>query len=57
MNIEELDLSCRSYVCLKRAGIDTVEQLRQMDNDKLRSIPHMNERCFQEITEKMENIP
>lgn len=54
MNIEELNLSVRAYNCLKRAGIDTAEQLRQMDDEQLARVRNMSARCVQEIREKVE---
>lgn len=55
MNIEALNLSVRAYNCLKRAGIDTVEQLRQMDDEQLSRVRNMSARCVQEIREKVEH--
>ena len=55
MNIEDLDLSVRSYNCLKRAGIDTVEQLRQMDDEQLSRVRNISVSCVQEIRAKVES--
>lgn len=51
MNLEELNLSVRAYVCLKKAGIDTVEQLRRLRIDDLFHIERLNESCVQNIFE------
>ena len=51
--IEELDLSVRSFNCLKRAGVDTVGELRSMTYDDLRRIRNLSPRCREEIMEKL----
>ena len=53
MKIEELDLSVRTYNCLKRARIDTVEQLSQMTDDDLMRIRNFGQRCLAEVREKI----
>lgn len=53
MKIEELDLSVRAYNCLKRAKIDTVEQLQQMTDDDLLRIRNMGTRTVEEIRQKV----
>ena len=52
-SIEELDLSVRSFNCLKRAGVDTIGELRSMTYDDLRKIRNLSPRCREEITEKL----
>lgn len=51
MKITELDLSVRSYNVLLRAGIDTTEKIKEMTDDDLRQIKHLNEKCLKEIRE------
>lgn len=51
--IEELDLSVSSYNRLKMAGIDTVEQLQNMDECQLLRLRHMTQRNVDEITQKV----
>ena len=41
MNIEDLDLSVRSYNCLKRAGINTVEELVQRDEEEMMKVRNL----------------
>lgn len=53
MDIEELDLSVRAYNCLKRAGIDTVEQLKKLTDDELARIRNISKRCIEEIRQKV----
>ncbi len=57
MNIEELNLSARTYNCLKRARIDTVEQLSQMDDKALMKIRNFGQRCLGEVREKLSRPP
>ena len=49
MKIEELDISARSYNCLKRAGIDTVEKLMEVSDDALLRIRGMTHKCIEEV--------
>ena len=53
-SIENLDLTVRTYVCLKRAGINTVSQLRNMYSEDLRKITNLNYKDIDEIAEKLE---
>lgn len=53
MPIEELDLSVRSYNCLKRAGILSVERLRAMSDDELMHIRNLGRKSFDEIRQKL----
>lgn len=54
--IEDLDLSKRSYNCLKHAGILTVEQLKRLSEDELRRIRNMGLKSVREIQYKLEEI-
>lgn len=51
--IEDLDLSIRSYNCLKRAGINTVEQLSPMTDEELLRVRNLGRRCIEEIKQKL----
>ncbi len=53
-SIDNLDLSVRTYVCLKRAGINTVIQLRNMYTDDLSKLTNLNQQSIDEIAEKLE---
>lgn len=52
-SIDELELSVRSFNCLKRAGIDTVGELRSKTYEDLRRIRNLSPRCREEIMEKL----
>lgn len=51
--IEELDLSVRAYNCLKRAGIDTVEQLKKTKKEELIKIRNLGRKQYEEVLRKM----
>ena len=51
--IEELDLSVRSFNCLKRAGVDTVGELRAMKEDELLHVRNLSRKCVEEIKKKL----
>ncbi len=53
--IEDLDLSVRSYNCLKRAGITTVEELANTTKEELASIRNLGKMSFNEVIEKLES--
>lgn len=57
MKIDELDFSVRTYNCLKRAGIDTVEQLLEKSDDDLMRISCFGVRCLNEVHEKIRKPP
>ena len=52
--IDNLDLTVRTYNRLKRAGINTVSQLRNTYTENLREIEDLNQQSIDEIAEKME---
>ena len=52
-NIEQMDLSVRSYNCLKRAGIDTLQHLAQLSYNDLIRIRNLGRRSVTEIIEKL----
>lgn len=49
MSIEELDVTVRSYNCLKRSGINTVGDLIEKSMDDLEHIRNMSSKCVEEI--------
>lgn len=53
MKIEELDLSVRAYNVLRRARIETVEQLQQLSDDDLLRLRNMGVSTVKEIREKV----
>lgn len=53
MKIEELDFSVRTYHVLKRAGIDTVEELRQKTDDDLFMLRNAGAKTVAEIRAKV----
>jgi len=55
-NIEELDLSCRSYNCLKRAGISTVLELTNRSEDEMMKVKNLGKKSLKEIKEKLQDL-
>ncbi|NMB45319.1 MAG: DNA-directed RNA polymerase subunit alpha [Firmicutes bacterium] len=53
MAIEELDLSVRSYNCLKRAGVNTVEELTRKTEEDMMKIRNLGKKSLQEVKEKL----
>ncbi|MFV0379683.1 MAG: DNA-directed RNA polymerase subunit alpha [Anaerorhabdus sp.] len=53
MMIEDLDLSVRSYNCLKRAGIQTVEELIQKTEDEMMRVRNLGKKSLKEVKEKV----
>lgn len=53
-SIENLDLTVRTYVCLKRAGINTVSQLRNIYSGDLLKIKNFTQQSLDELAEKLE---
>ncbi|HHY91999.1 MAG TPA: DNA-directed RNA polymerase subunit alpha [Firmicutes bacterium] len=53
MTIEELDLSVRSYNCLKRAGINTVYQLTQKTEDDMMKVRNLGRKSLEEVQAKL----
>ncbi|MBM7624009.1 DNA-directed RNA polymerase subunit alpha [Sporohalobacter salinus] len=54
--IEELDLSVRSSNCLKRAGIDNVEELTEQTEDDLMKVRNLGKKSLQEIKDKLAEL-
>lgn len=53
MTIEELDLSVRSYNCLKRAGIQTVQELANKTEDDMIKVRNLGKKSLKEVKEKL----
>ena len=51
--IEQLDLSVRTYKCLKRAGIDFVEEIKDMSEKELGNIRNLGRNALKDIQEKL----
>ena len=56
MTIEELDLSVRSFNCLKRAGINTVEDLISRSEEEMIKVRNLGKKSFDEIKEKLDSL-
>ena len=56
MTIEELDLSVRSYNCLKRAGINTVEELANKSEDDMMKVRNLGKKSLEEVIQKLEEL-
>ncbi|NMA66697.1 MAG: DNA-directed RNA polymerase subunit alpha [Clostridiaceae bacterium] len=53
MTIEELDLSVRSYNCLKRAGINTVEELISKTEEEMMKVRNLGRKSLEEVVTKL----
>lgn len=53
MTIEELDLSVRSYNCLKRAGINTVQELTEKTEDEMMKVRNLGRKSLDEVIQKL----
>lgn len=56
MTIEELDLSVRSYNCLKRAGINTVDDLANKTEDEMMKVRNLGRKSLEEVLNKMNEL-
>lgn len=56
MTIEELDLSVRSYNCLKRAGINTVEELTNKSEDDMMKVRNLGKKSLEEVRFKLAEL-
>ncbi len=56
MSIEELDLSVRSYNCLKRAGINTVDDLANKTEDEMMKVRNLGRKSLEEVLNKMAEL-
>ena len=53
MSIEDLELSVRSFNCLKRAGISTVEDLSKKTESEMLKVRNLGKKSFDEVTNKL----
>jgi DNA-directed RNA polymerase subunit alpha len=56
MTIEELDLSVRSFNCLKRAGINTVEDLSTKSEEDMMKVRNLGRKSLEEVRAKLESL-
>jgi len=56
MTIEELDLSVRSFNCLKRAGINTVEDLINKSEDEMMKVRNLGRKSLEEVINKLNTL-
>ncbi|HEX3027755.1 MAG TPA: DNA-directed RNA polymerase subunit alpha C-terminal domain-containing protein, partial [Clostridia bacterium] len=56
MTIEELDLSVRSYNCLKRAGINTVEDLTNRTEEDMMKVRNLGRKSLEEVLQKLQAL-
>lgn len=56
MTIEELDLSVRSYNCLKRAGINSVSELCSKTEDEMMKVRNLGRKSLEEVVEKLHDL-
>jgi DNA-directed RNA polymerase subunit alpha len=56
MTIEELDLSVRSYNCLKRAGINTVQELTERTMDDMIKVRNLGKKSLEEVEQKLDAL-
>ena len=56
MAIEDLDLTVRSYNCLKRANISTVEELTQKTEEEMGRVRNLGKKSLKEVKEKLQEI-
>ncbi len=56
MNIDELELSVRSYNCLRRAGINTVEELCNKTSDEMMKVRNLGRKSLDEVLAKLREL-
>ncbi len=56
MTVEELDLSVRSYNCLKRAGINTVDELIQKTEEDMMKVRNLGKKSLEEVQNKLAEL-
>ena len=56
MTIEELDMSVRSFNCLKRAGIDTVEDLINKTEEEMMKVRNLGKKSLEEVIHKLHSL-
>jgi DNA-directed RNA polymerase subunit alpha len=53
MTIEELDLSVRAFNCLKRAGINTVGELVEKNQEEMMKVRNLGKKSLEEVEQKL----
>ena len=56
MNIDELELSVRSYNCLKRAGINTVQELINKTPEDMMKVRNLGRKSLDEVLAKLKEL-
>ena len=56
MTIVDLDLTVRSYNCLKRAGINTVEELIQRTEEDMMKVRNLGRKSLEEVIQKLAGL-
>ena len=56
MSIDELELSVRSYNCLKRAGINTVEELTNRTSEDMMKVRNLGRKSLEEVLNKLNEL-
>ena len=56
MNIDELELSVRSYNCLKRAGINTVQELCSKTPEDMMKVRNLGRKSLEEVLAKLKEL-
>jgi DNA-directed RNA polymerase subunit alpha len=56
MNIDELELSVRSYNCLKRAGINTVAELCNRTSEDMMKVRNLGRKSLEEVLQKLQEL-
>ena len=56
MTIEELDLSVRSFNCLKRAGINTVNDLIEKSAEEMMKVRNLGKKSLEEVLAKIDSL-
>lgn len=56
MTIEELDLSVRSYNCLKRAGINTLQELTDKTESDMMRVRNLGRKSLEEVKNKLTDL-
>ncbi len=56
MTIEELDLSVRSFNCLKRAGINTVQDLTEKTEEEMMKVRNLGRKSLEEVMHKLDSL-
>ena len=56
MSIEDLELSVRSFNCLKRAGISTVEDLANKTESEMMKVRNLGKKSLDEVTNKLHSL-